>query len=125
MDYALRPKKITVRFFRTSNGREPVRDWLKERDKAEREMIGERLKKIEFTWPVGYPLVTKLDSRLWEVRIPIRDGICRIFFTVYKRDMMLLHGIIKKSQKTPAKELEVAQKRSHIVWMEGENNEET
>jgi phage-related protein len=123
VNYTFRPKRITVRFFRNPNGREPVREWLKERAEADRKTIGEHLKEIEFTWPVGFPLVTKMDSKLWEVRIPIREGICRIFFTVYKRDMVLVHGIIKKSQKTPVKELEMAQKRCRVVWTEGENEE--
>jgi phage-related protein len=103
------------------SGKEPVKDWLKEQTREDKRTIGEHIKEIEFTWPVGYPQVTKMDNKLWEARIQIREKICRIFFTVYKRDMVLVHSIIKKSQKTPGKDLELAKKRCRMVWTGGEN----
>ncbi|MDR1317241.1 MAG: type II toxin-antitoxin system RelE/ParE family toxin [Spirochaetales bacterium] len=62
-------------------------------------------------FPVGLPLVRKEDTDLWEVRSTIPDGICRILFTVTKTKMVLLHGFVKKTQKTPPKELEIARNR--------------
>ena len=91
-------KVLKVYFFRTSTCNEPVRDWLKLRTQENKKTIGEDIKAVEFLWPVGYPQVTKLDKDLWEVRTNLRDGISRVFFTVWKKHMVLLHGIIKKAK---------------------------
>ena len=49
---------------------------------------------------------------LWEIRINLAGRrIARVFFCVHDSSMVLLHGFIKKSQKTPAHELDVAVKR--------------
>ncbi|HEY2033876.1 MAG TPA: hypothetical protein VGH02_09350 [Rhizomicrobium sp.] len=45
-------KKITVVFFATALGAEPVRDWLKALDKADRVRIGEDIRTVEFGWPI-------------------------------------------------------------------------
>ena len=97
MPHNLKGKTLTVFFFKSPAGNEPVRDWLKLRTPEEKKAIGEDIKAVEFSWPVGYPQVTKLDKDLWEVRTDLPDGICRIFFTVWKKNMVLLHSIIKKT----------------------------
>ena len=112
-------KTLTVRFFKTSSGNEPVRDWLKLRSSEEKKAIGEDIKAVEYSWPVGYPQVKKLDKDLWELRSNLPDGICRIFFTNWKKYMVLLHGIIKKTQKTPQQDLDIAKKRRNIVLTGG------
>ncbi len=106
---------LEVRFFQTTVGKEPVRDWLKALLKEDRQSIGEDIKTAQFGWPLGMPLVRKLEKNLWEVRTPITDGIARITFTVIGHQMVLLHGFIKKSQKTPKNELELARKRLKLV----------
>jgi phage-related protein len=116
-------KSLTVSFFKTPTGNEPVRDWLKRRLPEEKKAIGEDIKAVEFSWPVGYPQVTKLDKDLWEVRTNLRNGICRVFFTIWKRYMVLLHSIIKKSQKTPIQDLELAKKRRDTVLAGGIKDE--
>jgi phage-related protein len=124
MPHNLDGKALTVYFYKTPAGNEPVREWLKQRAPEEKKAIGEDIKAVEFSWPVGYPQVTKLDKDLWEVRTNLPDGICRIFFTVWKRYMVLLHGIIKKSQKTPQHDLDHAKKLRNRVMAGGINNEE-
>jgi len=57
-----RDKVLTVHFYKSNSGNEPVRDWLKLRTPDEKKIIGEDIKAIEYTWPVGYPSVTKLDT---------------------------------------------------------------
>ena len=57
------------------------------------------------------PVVRKLDTGLWEVRSHLKDGIARVIFAVCDDTMVLLHGFIKKSQKTPTEELETAKRR--------------
>jgi phage-related protein len=49
------------------------------------------------------------------VRTNIKDGTARVFFCVSQNSMVLLHGFIKKSQQTPQKELELADKRKKEV----------
>ncbi len=97
---------LNVVFFRNQSGREPVREWLQELVKGDRKDIGEDIRLVQFRWPLGMPLVRKLEADLWEVRINLELGrIARVFFTVHKDEMALLHGFIKKSQKTPLREL--------------------
>ena len=103
--------RLRVAFFQTEAGREPVREWLKALPRAERKTIGEEVKTVQFGWPLGMPLVRKMEPDLWEVRVRLGDRIARVFFTVEEDVMVLLHGFIKKGQKTPRKELDLARKR--------------
>ena len=74
-------------------------------------MIGEAVKTVQFSYPVGMPLVRKMSPDLWEVRINLSNKIARVLFTIKNQKMILLHGFIKKSQKTPNKELAIAEIR--------------
>jgi phage-related protein len=102
---------LAVRFYRTESGAEPVREWLKELPRDYRKVIGEDIKTVQYGWPLGMPVVRKLEPGLWEVRSHVKDGIARVIFTVHGDSMILLHGFIKKSQKTPPEDLESAKKR--------------
>ena len=105
-------KRISAKFYCLVSGKEPVLVWLKSLPRADRKIIGFDIKTVEEGWPLGMPLVEKLDKNLWEVRCDISDNcIARIFFTIVKNDMVLLHGIIKKTQKTPLNDLRLAKKR--------------
>lgn len=103
--------RLSVKFYKTENGVEPVRDWLKSLSLDKKKIIGEDIKTIQFGWPIGMPVVRKLDAGLWEVRSKFRDGIARIIFTVIENSMILLHGFVKKSQKTPKEDLNTASRR--------------
>nr|CRH06566.1 Conserved protein of unknown function. Putative integron gene cassette protein [Candidatus Magnetococcus massalia] len=99
-------------FFCTDNGNEPVRDWLKGLSALDRKTIGEDVKLTQFRWPLGMPLVRKMEPGLWEVRSRLAGGrMSRVLFTVDGHEMVLLHGFEKKSQKTPKEDLELARKR--------------
>lgn len=104
---------LTVRFYKTDSGGEPVRDWLKSLPRQQRKTVGEDIKTVQYGWPIGMPLVRKLDSQLWEVRSHVTNGIVRVIFTVCGNIMVLLHGFIKKSQKTPLDDLDTARKRKN------------
>ncbi|HYA04482.1 MAG TPA: type II toxin-antitoxin system RelE/ParE family toxin [Xanthobacteraceae bacterium] len=105
-------KRLPAAFYRLPSGREPVRDWLKALSDEDRKIIGEDIKDVEFSWPIGMPLCRPLGRGLWEVRSDITDGrIARVLFSVEGGRMVLLHGFIKKMQKTPAADLELAAKR--------------
>ena len=103
--------RLRVVFYKTEAGKEPVRDWLKSLPDVEKKIIGQDIKTIQFGWPLGMPIVRKLDQDLWEVRSSLPNRIARVIFTVSDNVMVLLHGFIKKSQKTPARDLGLARKR--------------
>lgn len=107
-------KILPVRFFRTASGIEPVREWLKELNRDDCSIIGEDIKTVEFGWPIGMPLCRSVIGykNLWEVRSKITDGrIARVIFSVRAGEMILLHGFIKKTQKTLQSDLDLAVKR--------------
>lgn len=106
---------LSVAFFRTNSGNEPVREWLKSFPREERRILGEHIKTVQFGWPLGMPLVRKLDKKLWEVRSRLPERIARIIFTTGESRMVLLHGFIKKSQKTPQEDLELAKTRLRLL----------
>ncbi len=102
---------LLVVFYRTRTGNEPVREWLKSLKREDRKSIGEDIKTAQFGWPLGMPLIRKLEPALWEVRSHISLGIARVIFTVESQTMVLLNGFIKKSRKTPTGELNTARQR--------------
>jgi phage-related protein len=105
-------KRLPAYFYRSDNGREPVREWLRGLESEDRKMIGEDIKDVEFSWPIGMPLVRSLGRELWEVRSSLAHGrIARVIFCVQQGRMVLLHGFVKTTQKTPKREIEVALKR--------------
>lgn len=75
-------------------------------------MIGEDIKTVQYGWPLGMPLVRSLGDGLWEVRSRLRDGIARVIFFTQGDVMALVHGFIKKSQKTPKRDLDLARRRA-------------
>ncbi len=112
-------KLVPGRFFRTETGREPVRDWLKSLDPEDRRLIGADIKMVEYGWPVGMPVCKPLGRHLWEIRTALPHGrVARMLFCIYENKMVLLHGFIKKSQKTPKIDLALALQRK--AKLEGE-----
>jgi len=51
-------RPLTAYFFKTPTGNEPVKDWLRLRTKEEKKAIGEDIKAVELSWPIGYPQVS-------------------------------------------------------------------
>jgi phage-related protein len=103
--------RLSVVFFKTGSGSEPVREWLKSLSVEHKKAIGEDIKTVQYGWPLGMPLVEKIAPSLWETRSRVPDGIARTLFTVDANLMILLHGFIKKTQKIPLKELNTARTR--------------
>jgi len=109
-------KRIPANFYKNENENEPVRDWLKGLSKKDRFLIGSDIKTVELGWPVGMPTCRPMGNGLYEVRTNLSQGrIARIFFCIHEDKMILLHGFIKKTQKTPQKELELARDRKRKV----------
>ena len=107
-------KALPALFFRLASGREPVRDWIRDLPQEDHKLIGSDLMKVEFGWPCGPPLCAPLTDYpgLYEVRSHLTGRrIARVFFTVSGKNMVLLHGFIKKTQASPMKELKLAERR--------------
>jgi phage-related protein len=110
----MKMKRISAVFYRTGGGAEPVRQWLKKMSKEDRKIVGDDIATGEYGWPVGMPICRKITSHkdLWEIRSDLSDNrIARVLFTVAADQMILLHGFIKKTQKTETRELSLAMKR--------------
>ena len=109
-------KRVPAEFYRNENGTEPVRDWLKSLSKEERFLIGADIKTVEFGWPIGMPTCRLMGDGLFEVRTNLpQNKIARVLFCFYEGKMILLHGFIKKSQKTPKQQLNLAWERKHTL----------
>lgn len=105
-------KILHARFFQQEGGNEPVREWLLGLDQGDRKAVGDDIRTAEFGWPVGMPLCRPMGKGLWEVRTNISNGrIARVLFCAHNGEMVLLHGFIKKTQKTPQADLDLARKR--------------
>jgi len=102
---------LDVVFYRTESGSEPVRVWLRSLPKEQRTLIGDDIAIVQYKWPVGMPLVRHLGDFVWEVRTSLHKTNARILFAIRKDKMLVLHGFIKKTQKTPKKEIRIAKTR--------------
>jgi len=74
--------KLRASFYATTNGREPVREWLKSLDTEERKRIGTDIAYVQFKWPMGKPRVDHLRGPIWEIRTTLRGRIARVLFVV-------------------------------------------
>jgi len=104
-------KRLDAVFFRTTNGNEPVREWLKGLSKKQRRTIGEDVAYVQYKWPIGKPRVDHLRGAIWEIRSNLGNRTARTLFAVEGNRMILLHGFIKKTQRTPNDDIELATKR--------------
>jgi phage-related protein len=70
---------------------------------------------VEFGWPIGMPVCRALGDGICEVRTSlVQNRIARVLFYIDKKGrMVLLHGFIKKTQKTPDEDLELARTNKH------------
>jgi phage-related protein len=114
-------RKIPAYFFCSLGGDEPVRDWLSKLDKTERQTIGEDIAYVQYKWPIGKPRVDHLRGPIWEVRSKIGNRIARVLFAIEDAEMILLHGFVKKTQKTNPSDIELAIKRFK-EWKNGQSN---
>ncbi len=103
---------IPLVFYQTEAGNEPVREWLLDLEAEDCREIGYKISDVQHGWPVGMPLCRSLGNGLWEVRVRLpSDKIARVIIIFYDSELVALHGFIKKSQKTPQADIDLALKR--------------
>ena len=122
------PDLHKIFFYRDRNGNEPVAEYIAEL--AERSDKDSRIKlnKIrdyikvlsEYGTQAGEPYVKHLDGEIWELR-PLRDRI--LFVAWVDGCYVLLHQFMKKTQKTPAREIEKAKREFADLMERGVQNE--
>lgn len=100
-----RGPRLDCRFYRTDAGSEPVRDWLKALDPKVCTEVGAAILLVQWRWPIGKPLVDGLGDGLFEVRASVGGNIYRVLFSLDDSAMVLLHGFMKKTRKTPKSDL--------------------
>ena len=106
------PRKMPAVFVQTRGGSDVVREWLRGLDERDRHAIGLDLMRVQYRWPVGMPLCRPMGEGLWEIRTNLPSNrIARVLFCVMSESIVVLHGFIKKTQKTPDAELALARKR--------------
>jgi phage-related protein len=111
-------KRVPAIFYRSLAGTEPVRDWLKDLSPEDRAVLGTDIATVEFGWPIGMPVCRPIASRsgLWEVRSSLGGNrIARVLFCLHDGRIVLLHGFVKKTQKTPNADLDLAMKRKKEI----------
>jgi phage-related protein len=102
------PEKMPLVFYRTLTGNEPVREWLRELPEKDRKVVGGDLQRLQFRWPVGMPLARPLMKGLSEVRTALPGNrIARVLFFVERGRIGVVHGFIKKTQRTPKADLDL------------------
>jgi phage-related protein len=75
---------------------------------------------LEFGPNLGLPHTKPIESGLFELRVKSKEGIARVFFCVkIGKKIVMLHSFIKKSQKTPKKEIKIAKSRMKEVLGNG------
>ncbi len=108
----IKTPRLPVYFYRTKSGGEPVREWLRALPEADRRVLGFDLERVQVGWPVGMPLCRALSGGLWELRSNLSGGrIARVLFFVHGDRIGVVHGFIKKTQRTPDDILDRAYKR--------------
>lgn len=105
--------KYKLNFYQTEAGNVPVRDWLRTLPNAHKRALGEAIFALELEGPdLGMPFSRAMGKGLYELRVSCQDIIYRVFYGfVDGKVILLVHGVIKKSQKTPKKDLDLARKR--------------
>ncbi len=100
---------LKAQFFKTPAGNEPARDFIKGFDKVDREVIGTDLKTAQIGWPIGMPVCRQLGDGIHEVRTSLSSKReVRILFFVHDGIIIIVHGILKKTQKTPQADIDLA-----------------
>lgn len=107
--------RLECRFYRTDAGNEPVREWLKALESSLCTEIGAAILLVQWRWPIGKPLVDGMGDGLFEVRVAAGGNIYRVLFCLDDSSMVLLHGFMKKTRKTPKADLVLARTRKADV----------
>lgn len=102
-----------IYYYISSSGNNPVKKFINSLSNKQKSKIARTFAHILVHGLGTYiPFVKKLTgSNFWEIRILGQDNIRIIYAVIYKGDVLLLNGFVKKKQKTPTKELGISETR--------------
>lgn len=104
--------KAFITYYLKSSGENPVKDFIDSLSEKQKAKIFRIFQYIEsYGLQVPLPHIKKLTRPLWEIRILGHANIRIIYAVAQKDTVLLLHGFLKKTQKTPAKEISTALNR--------------
>jgi len=106
-------EKWRVISYRTLNGDYPVKQFIDSLEIRAQSKIQDAVKLLqEFNVRLGPPHIKKLTgTELWELRIIGSDNLRILYVTIIGKTFVLLHGFMKKKDKTPPKEIRIAESR--------------
>jgi len=106
-----------IELYEKTDGKTPVLEFILSLDAKQQAKIYREIDLLEkFGNELHYPHVDTIKGKkydnLWELRIELASNIFRVFYFLPENNkVILLHGIVKKKQKTPKKELDIALER--------------
>jgi len=110
-----------IEFYKTQSGKSPIKNWLIGLDIKTKAKIFKNIEMLkEFNINLKAPYVKPLEDKLYELRTKDSKGIYRIIYFAYtNKTFYLLNGFVKKSQKTPKNEIELAKSRMKEILQNG------
>lgn len=103
---------MEIKFYEDSMGHNPVKEFLDELDpKMRTKMLRSIMALQEMGVSLRMPLSEYLEDGIFELRAQVGTNISRVmYFFMIGNQAILTHGFIKKTQKTPSREIERAKK---------------
>jgi phage-related protein len=101
---------MRVEFLTLSSGKSPIEEFFGELDEKTIVKIYSLIERLESGDRLVAPHAKKLQGYdFWELRVNSQRGAVRVFYAYYTHDVIvLISGFIKKTQKTPRRELDKA-----------------
>ena len=106
-------ERYTCSFYETTDGKSPVEDFIESLDNATQKKFIYKNELLATMGPrLREPHSKSIGDGIFELRFEGKEGQIRVlFFFLYKKHVVYLHGFIKKTQKTPRKEINIAKQR--------------
>ena len=116
-----------IKFYATDSGRKPVIDFIEEQDEETQAHLLKEIEKLKIlNIEAKPPFVKKMRDKLWELRTDYDTDAYRVFYFFFTgKEIILVHAIKKKSNKTPLKELDTAIERMNRVINQKKQYEKT
>ncbi len=102
-----------IEFFTTESNRSPVTSFIDSLQVKDQAIVLAVLEEISnYGFKAKGVKFKQIKKKLWEMKISIPSGGIRLFYVMISQNkLLILHGFKKKSQKTPIKQLKLAEKR--------------
>jgi|SRR3989304_6964575 len=104
--------EFTIKYYEKENKEKPVEDFISSLDIKMRQKVFSYIVMLKEKGWLPFPYTSHIEGKIWELRIKYSSNIYRILYFMHTgRQIVLLHGFVKKTQKTPRGEIDIAIKR--------------